>query len=163
MINKQIAKAITEGLLAGYGGETKFETTNRGGLNLKRSHYEKDGVVYHDEWLADKKGGGQELVSVGGLQYTRQYAGGIANPEVLASLGITKEDIIGHLVGFIQQLADKARLDIDCEIELETGWKYSYKVKKVDKTVEGLISSKEKISYQGTPVFIHRFLLCPFE
>ena len=61
--SSKISQALTQGLLAGYGGKTEFKSVTRGGFKLKSSHYEKDGVVYHDEWT---NGGGQEIISVGG-------------------------------------------------------------------------------------------------
>ncbi|MBU0569897.1 hypothetical protein KKB40_03890 [Patescibacteria group bacterium] len=63
-------KLLARGLQKGFGGGTARTGVKRGGFELESSHYEtKDGGVYHDEWLANRVGGGQELVEVEGERY----------------------------------------------------------------------------------------------
>jgi hypothetical protein len=158
-MNQQIKQALTQGLLAGYSGETEFEGIVRGGFEMKQSHFEKDGIVYHDEWLPNRTGGGQELVTIYGQQFTRIYAGGLVSEETLKSLGIDEQDVIGTLINQIKRAGDRTRLDNDYE-NVEGDWKYSYKVKKEIEEI-GLIVGKEKIKYKSQLVFVHYFLLSP--
>jgi hypothetical protein len=82
-MNNTIKQALTDGLLGGYVGETEFKSIIRGGFEMKQSHYEKNGAIYHDEWLPNRTGGGQELVEIEGQPFTRLYAGGLVNEEQL--------------------------------------------------------------------------------
>lgn len=145
----KIAQALTTGLLAGYGGQTKFEKVNRGSFELKSSHYENDGLIYHDEWTS---GGGQEIVKVGEDQFTRVYAGGTID---------NSPEIIPQLIHFIQTLKDKTRLFADCELA-EGDWQYEYKILDTEPNFD-LTVSKETIKYQGKIVFVHCFVLSPIK
>lgn len=147
MSQTKFIKALTEGLLAGYVGKTVFSPVNRGSFELKSSHYEADGIIYHDEWT---KGGGQEIVSVDGVQFTRVYAGG--------AIGETKE-VIGKLIYFIQQLKDKTRLFINCEMS-DGDWQYRYQIIDTNLSPEVTVG-KETITHQNQIVFIHIFVLSP--
>ena len=49
---------------------------DRGNFEFNANHFEIEDGIYHDEWCADRAGGGQEIVIVGDETYTRVYAGG---------------------------------------------------------------------------------------
>lgn len=145
----KISQAITAGLLAGYGGQTKFEKVNRGSFELKSSHYENDDFIYHDEWT---NGGGQEIVKVRENQFTRVYAGGTID---------NSPEIISQLIHFIQTLKDKTRLFTDCDL-VEGDWQYQYKVLDTEPKFN-LIVGKETIKHHGKMVFVHCFVLSPIK
>lgn len=150
MSKSKITKALTVGLLAGYGGQTDFQTINRGGFDLKSSHFEKDGIRYHDEWT---NGGGQEIIEVSGQRYTRVYAGGV-QPSFSDSSFVTKK-----LIGFIQQLQDQTRLFSDAEI-IDGDWKYHYQVITRDDEFD-ITVGQENITFRDETVFVHCFILSP--
>lgn len=75
MKKSSLQSFLSLGLLKGFAGETKYETTKRANFSLQSSNLEMDGKIYHDEWAADRTGGGQELVTVDSETYTRVYAG----------------------------------------------------------------------------------------
>lgn len=141
----KISLALTSGLLAGYGGQTEFKSITRGGFELKSSHFENDEIVYHDEW---NNGGGQEIISVGGENFTRVYAG--------ISTDDSKETI-GKLIYFISELKDKTRLFSDCQMS-DGDWQYQYKIIDID---SGVTTGKETISFQNKIMFVHVFVLSP--
>lgn len=116
-MSQKTNRAITRGLLAGYGGKTKFVSVHRGGFELKSSEFSENGIEYIDQWLAKDAGGGQELVRFDGEEFTRLYAGGIVKPERLAKLGITGKEIIEFLVKQISLLGEKTRLFDDCHLD----------------------------------------------
>lgn len=159
-MNKQkVVQALTTGLLAGYGGKTKFLTVNRGSFELKSSHFENAGIIYHDEWT---NGGGQEIVRVGNEAFTRVYAGGVATQEILQKFGITHQDVIANLISRIQQLGNKTRLFADCQTDDLNGWSYEYKI--LDRNGQiSVTTGKEIIKYHGQIVFIHVFVLSPID
>jgi hypothetical protein len=157
MNNKETSRALTAGLLAGYGGKTQFSSVTRGPFELKSSHFESGDIVYHDEWT---NGGGQEIIKTGDSMYTRVYAGGVINSENLQKLGITHKDVINNLISRIQQLGENTRLFADCKAEVIDGWDYEYKI--LDNQTEiPVTTGKEVISYQGQTVFVHVFVLSP--
>lgn len=156
---KKIAQALTAGLLAGYGGQSKFSTVNRASFELKSSHFENKDIVYHDEWT---NGGGQEIVGVDGDLFTRVYAGGVVDPEILQKLNITHQDVIANLISRIQQLGDKTRLFDDCQTGNLNGWGYEYKMLDHGNQIP-VTTGKEIIKYHGQTVFIHVFILSPID
>jgi hypothetical protein len=158
-MNDSIKQALTQGLLAGYAGEAEFKSIVRGGFEMKQSYYNKNGVVYHDEWLPNRTGGGQELVEIEGQKFTRIYAGGLISETALKELEIDENDVISTLINQIKLAGEKTRLNADYE-KLDRDWKYSYKVKKQIEEI-GLLVGKEKIKYKGQLVFVHYFLLSP--
>lgn len=88
--------------MGGFCGENIRGTTSRAGFELETSDYEGLEGRYHDEWAADFNGGGQELaVTPGGEKTTRVYAGGTLTKEELGKMGLTKKDVIGKLVLFV--------------------------------------------------------------
>jgi len=157
MNKNKIENALTQGLLAGYGGQTKFEKTTRGSFDISSSHFENNEIVYHDEWT---KGGGQEIVKIEENIFTRVYAGGIVNEDVLNKLGITPQDINQNLIYRINQLGSATRLFNNCQPEKLNDWDYEYKI--LDKDLEiGITVGKESIKYKDQLVFVHCFVLSP--
>ena len=150
-----IKKALTKGLVAGYGGETEFKKNIRGTFETISSHYEKEGIIYHDEWI---DGGGQEIVKSEGELFTRVYAGGTINEEKLNNLGIKKEEIISYLISKIKELGDKTRLFSDCSLVNDGDWSYEYKVIDDEEALE-ITVGKEIIKYKNEIVFVHCFVL----
>ena len=157
-----VKKLLTKGLQKGFGGGTVKKTVGRGGFELDSSHYEADSGVYHDEWLADRVGGGQELVEVGGKRFTRVYAGGTVSEDALKDLGLTIKDIILFLKKQIIDNGDNIRLYTDFEPEAEGDWRYEYKIIDREKNIPAT-TGKESILYKEELVFVHYFILSPVE
>ena len=157
MNQQKVAQALTTGLLAGYGGQTKCRKTLRGSFELSSSHFEEGDIVYHDEWTNN---GGQEIVKIGEVYFTRVYAGGMASPDIFSKLDITPGDVIVNLVSRIKQLKDKTRLFVECQTETQSDWGYEYKI--IDQDNQLLTTTgKETITYQDQIVFVHVFVLSP--
>ena len=155
------SKAIlAKGLLEGYVGKSVRGSVERAGFNLETSDYKGPEGKYHDEWAADFNGGGQELTETeSGEKATRVYAGGTLSADKLQELGLTKKDVIGKLVTFVNQLGDGTRLDIDAEAE-EGSWKYTYKVLKSVKEIPVDVG-EEEIRYNNNLVFVHYHIISP--
>lgn len=156
--NKNLfAQALTSGLLAGYGGKSKFDVVNRAGFVLKSSHYQTGQINYHDEW---SNGGGQELVKVNGSLFTRVYAGGVVDEDSLKSLNITVPQIIYALKHFITTLTSNTRLFTDCPSQINGDWSYQYSI--IDKSENPQVTiGKETVSFHNQIVFTHAFVLSP--
>lgn len=155
---------LTEGLSRGYAGKTEIEIVDRGGFKFKQSHYvdEPTGEIYHDEWLAARTGGGQELAIAGEEKITRLYAGGVISPDRLKKLGITKKDVIGYLIKKVGELGNKTRLFEDCTPASDGDWQYVYKITDRIESV-GLTRALETINYKRVQVFVHGFETCPIK
>ena len=160
MKNKEIAAGLTKGLTAGYVGETNFSKIERGGFSFQTSHLETDQLKYHDEWLASEVGGGQEIIDVNGLQFTRLYAGGVVDKEDLEALGTNKEAVINFLKQTILELKEQTRLFNNCQFKPNEDWFYSYTIIDRDQALP-ITTAKEQIFYKKRVVFVHNFLLCP--
>jgi len=145
MTKNKISQAFTQGLLAGYVGQSKFTKTTRGSFEITSSHYETENIIYHDEWT---NGGGQEIVKVGNEMFTRVYAGHTFTDN---------QDTIKKLISYIQQLDDKTRLFSDCKF-VDGDRQYQYKI--LD-TESDIISAKETIKFHNQTVFIHYIVLSP--
>lgn len=158
-MSQKINQAITSGLLAGYGGKTKFVSTQRGPFELKSSEFLESGIEYIDQWLPKDAGGGQELVRINGEEFTRLYAGGLVGAEKLTELGTTGKEVIGYLIKQISFLGDKTRLFADCHPEVQDDWGYDYRVVEFESEI-GVSVGKEIIKYKNNLVFVHYFLLC---
>lgn len=160
-MEKNSKDILAKGLLEGYVGKTVRGSAVRAGFNLKTSDYEGPEGKYHDEWDADFNGGGQELTVIpNGETATRVYAGGTLAKEKLETLGLTKKEVIGKLVFFVNRLGDKTRLDEDAEVSEGEDWKYTYKVlRRVEEIPLDL--GQEEIRYKGSLVFIHFHILSP--
>lgn len=150
---------LTKGLHEGYAGKTVVKTIDRGGFALKRSHYEGEEGIYHDEWLPARTGGGQELADTGSEKYTRFYAGGVIAPEELQKLGITEKDVIGYLIKKVGELGGETRLFEDCRPDPDSEWQYDYRVTDRIPSVD-LTRALETIDYKGVQVFVHGFEIC---
>ena len=74
-------------------------------------------------------------------------------------MGLTKKDVIGKLISFVNKLGDKTRLDEDAKV-IEGEWKYSHKVLKSVKEIPVDVS-EETITYKDTLVFIHFHINSP--
>ncbi|MFH1601526.1 MAG: hypothetical protein ABIB61_01060 [Candidatus Shapirobacteria bacterium] len=154
---------LSKGLEEGFGGKTVRENVQRGPFELESSHYEtEEGNVYHDEWLANRVGGGQEIVEVDGKRFTRVYAGGTVSEEILESLGLTKKEVIAFLKGQITKNGDEIRLYEDFGPESEGDWQYEYQIMDREDDIP-VTTGKESIFYQGELVFVHVFALSPIE
>ena len=159
MNKKQIKTGLTQGLLAGYGGKSKFQIVNRGGFQFNSSHFHEESLNYHDEWLQAKVGGGQELIVINNEKFTRLYAGGVVEEKILKSLKISEKEIIDFLKLSIMTLKEKTRLFESCSFN-KNHWSYSYQILDKDNNLP-IITAKESITYKKTVVFVHNFLLCP--
>jgi hypothetical protein len=154
-MKKRITDALTKGLLAGYGGKTKFDKLTRGGFEMSSSHFYDGKITYHDEWTNN---GGQEIVKTGKKMFTRVYAGGAPAKEVLEKLGISEKQVIENLIERIKELGDKTRLFENCIAKNKNDWDYEYKILDDDKDTE-IVTGKEIIRYKNKVVFIHVFVL----
>lgn len=157
MNQEEIEKGLTIGLLAGYIGNTKFTTINRGSFDLKSSHFEDKEIIYHDEWT---DGGGQELVKINSQYFTRVYAGSVVPHKILTQLGITKKEVLTVLQQRIQVLGSSTRLFKSCLPSPVDEWGYSYEIIHHDESFN-ITTAKETITYKNQPVFVHMFLLSP--
>lgn len=158
-----VERLLTDGLLAGYGGETVSQVVRRGPFPLKSSQFiSPEGGVYEDEWMAKRSGGGQEIAQHGEDVVTRLYAGGVVKAEDLQELGITEEEVIAYLKRKINELGGRTRLYEDCSPGPDGDWRYFYKIKERVEAVS-LVMGLEMITYKNQVVFAHGFLLSPVE
>jgi len=153
---------LSRGLTKGFAGETKFQTTQRAGFSLQANHFEENGGMYHDEWAADRTGGGQELVSMNEVTFTRVYAGGTISIAELERLGITKKAIIEFLITSLNIAGERTRLHESYGPMKSGYWTYQYRVLEKNDAIP-LTTGKEDISYKGRIVFTHIFVMCPVE
>ncbi len=155
---------LTNGLLQGYAGKSKFSDVKRGGFDGKASHLEsgQEGS-YHDEWFVpNHMGGGQELITTGEEMFTRLYAGGSPSAEKLTELGITTDEVAQYLKRKIIELGDKTRLFEACRPQPDGDWQYSYEVLMKDQHLE-IVAAAESITYKGVRVHLHPFILSPLK
>lgn len=155
-------KLFSTGLAAGFAGGTVMSGVNRAGFEFKSSHLETNGDVYHDEWLADRAGAGQEVVKVGDITYSRVYAGGTLPVEELEKLGTNKGQIMTFLKKQMLENGEKIRLHTDFTPEADGDWQYSYKVTDTNPQIP-LTMGKEVITFKGNLVFEHDFIICPVD
>ncbi|PJE62314.1 hypothetical protein COU88_05625 [Candidatus Roizmanbacteria bacterium CG10_big_fil_rev_8_21_14_0_10_39_6] len=149
---------LTKGLAVGYAGTQKPKLVERVGFTGASNHFVSSNGTYHDEWFADKNGGGQELVIAGKESATRLYGGGVSSTEELTQLGLTAGDVIQRLIVSVQQLGGKTRLHEPCSLELPDGWRYVYTILKKSEKVP-LTIGYESILYNGREVFAHGHIL----
>lgn len=156
-----IETTFTQGLQEGYAGG-KPQSIDRGGFQGKTSHVKlSDEAIYHDEWFTPEySGGGQELIKVGDVMFTRLYGGGTPDPHLLEELGITTKDVGRYLKATISKLGEKTRLFDDCPPVKDGEWMYKYVITSNDRSAR-LTTGLETIQYQLTPVHLHAFILCP--
>lgn len=156
----EIDKLLTDGLLRGYAGKTKFEEIRRGTFVGQQSAL-PDGN-YIDQWFARELGGGQELVQIPDGIGTRLYAGGHVPTEELEKLGITGEDVLKYHRNKLAQLGERTRLGEKCLPEPDGDWQYEYQI--LDNIPEiRLRIGLETIFYKGDLVFAHGFLQSPIK
>ncbi len=167
---------LAMGLQLGFAGKTKLEQVMRGGFALTASHFteaettettkktarSKEMIAYHDEWAADRTGGGQELVRAGEQVYTRVYAGGTIAESELVRLGTSKKEIMTFLISQLSVLGENTRLHQDCGPLHEGEWEYAYRVTEKNDAIP-YTCGKEEIRFQGNLVFVHHFVMCPVE
>ncbi|MBU1070860.1 hypothetical protein KKG65_00425 [Patescibacteria group bacterium] len=162
-MTEETDKLLTKGLQEGFAGRSVIQNVKRGGFTIKSSHFKDgDGNVYHDEWSADRAGGGQEIVKVGETSSTRVYAGGTIPSEKLKLLGISEGDVVTFLKKQITENKGKIRLHTNFEPEPEGDWQYSYRILDTDKEIP-LTVGKELIKYKGKLVFVHDFIISPID
>lgn len=161
-MSEKTDKILVRGLKEGFAGGTIMNNVEREGFKLKSSHFENESDVYHDEWFADRAGGGQEIVKAGKETYTRVYAGGTVPREVLVQLGISIGDVMTFLKKQIIENGEKIRLNTNFEPETEGDWQYSYKVLDRDEGIP-LTLGKETINFKGILVFVHDFVISPVD
>lgn len=159
-MDKESKAILAKGLLEGYVGKSVRGSVVRAGFNLETSDYQGPEGKYQDEWAADFNGGGQELTEASnGEKATRVYAGGTLSADELQKLGLTKKDVIGKLVFFVNELQDGTRLDRDAE-RVEGVWKYTYKVLKSVKEIPVDVG-EEEMRYNENLVFVHYHIISP--
>jgi hypothetical protein len=160
MISKEIKVILTAGLLNGYLTNNTVREQRISSFKFQNTGYSSPEGVYEDRWIGKSSGGGQEVVKVNGIEYTRVYAGGCLEKEKLEKLGITKEDIDKFRKEALLELTDQTRLDDVASYQ--TGfWDYGYDIEDEFEGEFGVIQGMEQINYNEERVFLHRFLLCP--
>lgn len=155
---------FTKGLNEGYSGGTECQTVYRGPFQLKASSYiSPNGDVYRDEWIADRTGGGQELILLAsGKKATRLYAGGVIFLEKLAKLRLTKQDVTSKLKRFINEASGRTRLHDDYGPVKDGDWIYRYAI--LEQYPEVAITvGLESIIFRRQIMFVHGFLLTSVE
>jgi len=161
-MSEKTERLLTRGLNEGFAGGTEIQNVDRGGSKIKSSHFENEDGTYHDEWIADRTGGGQEIVVADGVTITRVYAGGTVTLDALAEMGISIDDIMKFLKKNIIEGGKNTRLFADYLPEVEGDWQYSYTVLNDEPKIP-LTLGKEVIKYKGVLVFIHDFLITPVD
>lgn len=158
----EIKTILSKGLGVGYMGKGKLGEENRVDFDLKSNDYQGSEGRYHDAWIGEKNGGGQELVETPDREKaTRVYGGGTLINEKLTELGLTHADVIGKLLFFVGKLGDKTRLDANVETN-EEDWNYTYEVLESVKEIP-VVLGKEMIEYKGTIVFVHFHINSPIK
>ena len=157
----RIGHLLNEGLANGHAGGTKRETVQRGFFPMEQSVHESPEGTYLDQWIADRVGGGQELVVIGEQIATRLYAGGTIGLEQLKELGLGKKDVTRKLKQFIKDSDGKTRLLENYEAQ-DGDWQYSYRIMERLETIP-LTVGIEAINFKGNLVFVHGFLHSPVE
>lgn len=158
----EIGELLSKGLEEGYAGGTERQTTQRGSFQMEASHYTgPSGEIYHDEWIANTLGGGQEIVQIGDEMATRLYGGGTAGTEELAQLGLTRKDVTGRLKGFIRESEGKTRTSTPYSAK-DGEWQYDYNI--IHDVANIPVSvGLEMITYRETTVFAHYFIHSPIK
>lgn len=148
------------GLLEGYARKSVVPRgTTRAGVEFKVINSRTGGGLYHDEWIAGRTGGGQELATVDHETWTRLYGGGVIPDTDLVKLGIDKQAVLRKLREFIIGSDGKTRLHEDYEASKQD-WEYRYSILHRSERV-GLTVGLETIGLKGEEVFAHGFLISP--
>ncbi|OGH16720.1 MAG: hypothetical protein A3C30_00020 [Candidatus Levybacteria bacterium RIFCSPHIGHO2_02_FULL_40_18] len=161
---REAQRLLSGGLAIGYAGGSVRKGVDRGGFKVETSHVELEEGTYHDEWAADRLGGGQELVRTrDGEIFTRLYAGGTISQEELRRLRISKKMVTDYLKGKLSELKDATRLDRYCLPKPDGYWQYRYELTGINFREIPVKVGIETISFKGQLVFAHFFLLSPVE
>ena len=160
-MDPKIKKLLGVGLSGGYG-KNNYGKISRAGFDLESSDYQGDEGKYHDEWAAHRNGGGQELVrTADGKIWTRIYAGGTPDEDLLVSFGTNSKEVGEKIQYFLRAVGTKSRFDEDFNLD-EGDWSYSYKVM-VDNKEINVILGEEQIKYNGKVVFAHYLINSPVD
>lgn len=150
---------LAKGLLATFAGTNAVSKVSRGPFTLAGTEATPaSGARYIDQWLVKRTGAGQEIAQNGDTCTTRSYAGGVVSDEVLIGLGITAADVIATLKSMLTKLGKSTRLGENVAPVTEGDWVYRYTVTASYEAV-ALHVGVEHITYKGTTVFVHAFLL----
>lgn len=149
---------LAKGLLATFAGSNAVKNVMRGTVHLTGTETTEDEATYIDQWLVKRTGAGQEIAVKGSDAVVRSYAGGIVPDSTLLPLGITAEQVIATLKSMLQTLRDKTRLTQTVSPVTDGDWEYRYTVTDRYNDV-ALTIGVETITYKGTVVFVHAFLL----
>ncbi len=158
-MDSKTQKLLTDGLIAGYAGQSELSDVIRSTFVGKQSDFSVGDGIYHDEWFAHEIGGGQELVDAGGSKFTRLYAGGSLEAKSVKSLGIAQQDISDFLKKQLIDLGGKTRLLDDCLPAPVGDWQYFYRILERHSSIP-ITTGRESITYKGTEVHIHQFMIC---
>lgn len=159
----EIKQALAERLKKSFSVEP--ETTERNGFPISVGGAKDNST---DQWAGDKPRttGGQEIVKVGSVTYTRLYAGGVINDqEKLKKHGITQQDVIGFLTEVILTYSDQTRLDVPFKLPIGS-WTYTYTSSyHPDIPMWTGVELIYHMSDRGDDdvVFRHSFMICPVE
>lgn len=127
MFEADLKELLTEGLLAGFAGQTEFETVQVGSVAYKVSSFTTPtGGVYSDMWTGSKSGGGQEVAIIKDRSLFRNYSGGTIEDDHLANLGIDHKAVMDYLIAKILELGGQTRLEDDCIVVPNGEWQYTY-------------------------------------
>ncbi len=161
MFEADLKELLTEGLAAGFAGQTQFETVKEGPVTYKVSTFvSSTGGVYRDKWTGGKSGGGHEVAIIGDRAIFRSYSGGTIKDDQLAELGVDHKAVMDYLISKILELGNKTRLDDDCIVGPDGEWQYTYRVMRVEEDLSKIFA-REVIAYKNRLVFLHDFSICP--
>lgn len=150
---------LVKGLKNGYAGKQVPQPVTRGvfsGKETSESFPEID-ADYNDQWFFRRTGAGQDIARSGDEYATRAFAGGIVNPEKLAELRITEQDVLTYHKQKLAELVDRTRLQEPVEPAADGDWNYQYRILKTYPDVP-LTIGIETITYKDQEVFVHAFL-----
>lgn len=145
---------------------TESQTSERDGFPITTNGLSNGEVLSTDQWAGHnpRTTGGQEIVKVGSITYTRVYAGGVIKDyEKLKAHGITEQGVIGFLTEVILTYSDQTRLDESCELPIGS-WTYTYTPSyHPDIPMWTGVELIYHMSDRGDDdvVFRHSFMICP--
>ncbi len=157
----EIKSAFAESLLNSF--TTTPQASERDGLSITTNGLDNERVLSTDQWAGHnpRTTGGQEIIKVGAITYTRVYAGGTIEHSKIEELGIIEKDIMIFLSEIVNAYAERIRLDEDFAI-VNGGWQYHYECTSNNPNIPMWLG-EEVIYYQNQLVFQHNFTICPVE